>query len=474
MPENNPEQLELQPGFLNIYTEGKDELNLAEFPIASVGTRINSDVNTLVYEDEITDQKTGKVLPRRLTITGSDQYGLPVAFDDEVILGLVNLSKLQGFQSREVTFSRYQIIQILGWNHDDYYYRRIKESINRWLGVTLYYENAWRDKGTQKWVSDGFHLIDNVTWNDGTGQASVTWNKLIYRSFQNGSLKGLDLGIYRQLSKPLARRLYRFLDKRFFHGSTFTFDLKQFALNKLGISKTYGDIGQIKRALKPAIEQLEEAKFLHPLPDSERFTKVKRGQWNVTFRRFSQAALDQFELNIEHSDVADKLSSINRSELQNYGVSQKQAEALIKAYAVPHIAERIAWLKWRLKNDQNAAKIENIAGYLVNSIKSADFKPPIGFKSVEKLAQEAQKRQKAAQMGLMRQKRHQRAILAQEGKLKEANKEAKLYFAALPQSEKEKIRKRALSALPVANPKLQEAAVIAEVQTVLANSKPRS
>ena len=120
------EQLNLFPGFISI-SAGKDELNIAEFPIAALANRMNPEIKTITYQDEIQDAKTGQLMPRSLTITGSDLYGLPTSFDDEVILGLINLSRGQGFQSPSMNFNRHQVISVLGWSNDDYYYQRIKE-----------------------------------------------------------------------------------------------------------------------------------------------------------------------------------------------------------------------------------------------------------------------------------------------------------------------------------------------------------
>jgi hypothetical protein len=42
---------------------------------------------------------------------------------------------------------------------------QLKESINRWLGVTLYYENAWRDKKTGQWIDASFHFLEQVEFH---------------------------------------------------------------------------------------------------------------------------------------------------------------------------------------------------------------------------------------------------------------------------------------------------------------------
>jgi len=45
-----------------------------------------------------------------LTVTGSNAYGLPTGKDDEVLLGLIQLTRLQGFAERKVFFTRHELI----------------------------------------------------------------------------------------------------------------------------------------------------------------------------------------------------------------------------------------------------------------------------------------------------------------------------------------------------------------------------
>src|SRR4051812_9231901 len=72
---------------------GKDELNLAESPIALVTDRIPAGQKTLRFEDRYHDEVKGQLITRRLVVTASDEYGLPTAKDDEVILGLIQLTQ---------------------------------------------------------------------------------------------------------------------------------------------------------------------------------------------------------------------------------------------------------------------------------------------------------------------------------------------------------------------------------------------
>ena len=256
---------------------GKDEMNLAEFPLATLADRVPLGCKTLVFEDRIWDRGQRQHVARRLTISASDKFGLPTALDDEVILGLVQLSKADNFTNRQVQFSRYQLVHLLGWREEGKSYARLEESLKRWLGVTLYYENAWWDKCRKKWVDAHFHLLDNLMLyhrakrgersardDDGKPLSSFTWNEIIFRSFQAGHLRKLDLEFYHTLKSAVAKRMYRFLDKKFYFGHEQRYSLAQFAREHVGLSRNY-DAAQLKRRLNPAIKELEETGYLKPL-----------------------------------------------------------------------------------------------------------------------------------------------------------------------------------------------------------------
>src|SRR6516165_1835013 len=83
----------------------KDEMNLAEFPIALVTDRVPAGEKTIRFQDQIFDERKGQPVIRRLVITASEEYGLPTAKDDEVILGLIQLTRhANNFSQRTVCF----------------------------------------------------------------------------------------------------------------------------------------------------------------------------------------------------------------------------------------------------------------------------------------------------------------------------------------------------------------------------------
>jgi hypothetical protein len=356
--------------------DGRDELNLAEFPLAAIADRVPDNQKTLVFEDRIFDSGKSEMITRRLTISASDKFGLPTSLDDEVILGLIQLTKQNRFTERKVNFSRYQLIQILGWRHEGRSYERLEKSLKRWLGVTLYYDKAWWDKDEQSWVDENFHILEQVTLYDQERRlkrlrssnpelplSSFTWNEVVFRSFKSGYLKAIDLGVYRELELAAAKRMYRFLDKRFYHKSRWEFDLGEFAREHIGLSRNY-DTGQLKRRLNPAIAELEAVGFLEHLPLAQRYVKISRGEWRIVLIR---KAVPQLEpLNAVGSDLAKQLAA--------QGVTPSVARELVRDYPEELIKTQLEVLE-RLIQVKERESIRNPAGYLVKSIREG-YLPP--------------------------------------------------------------------------------------------------
>lgn len=356
--------------------DGKDEMNLAEFPLAALADRVPNDQKTLVFEDQIFDSGRSEMITRRLTITASEKFGLPTSLDDEVILGLIQLSKRSRFSDRKVNFSRYQLIQELGWRHEGRSYERLEKSLKRWLTVTLDYEKAWWDKEAQSWVDESFHILDNLTLYDqerrlrqlrsastDSALSSFMWNEVIFRSFRSGNLRTIDMRVFRQLEFAAAKRMYRFLDKRFYHKSRWEFDLTEFACEHIGVSRNY-DTGQLKRRLQPAIAELEAVGFLEVLPVAQRYVKISRGDWRIVFIR---KAVLQIE-----SPSQDAALLIKR--LAERGVTPSVATELVRDFPAELIEMQMEVLD-RLQQAKERESIRNPAGYLVKSIR-AGFLPP--------------------------------------------------------------------------------------------------
>ena len=376
-------------------SDGKDELNLAEFPLCSISDR-HSDQKTISFEDAIWDSNRGETITRQLTITGSDEHGLPTAQDDEVLLGLIQLTRLQGFANRRVDFTRYRLIQVLGWRDESKTYERLERSLNRWVGVTLYYKNAWWSREDKCWVDEKFHVLDNVTLFDresarrrrqSSGQSllplsSFVWNDVLFRSFASGNLKSIDFDLFKSLQSAIAKRLYRFLDKRFYHRRRWQFNLKELCWAHIGLARSY-DAASLKRTLKSGLIELEARGFIRPMEDVERFQKVASGEWTVLVEK----ALDHKIPRVPENKQPE--SPMLREALERRGVTASTAADTVSHHPADHIQAQIEVFDWLV--EQNDPKVSrNPAGFLVASIKG-EYAPPRGFLSLEERERQAQK-----------------------------------------------------------------------------------
>lgn len=375
---------------------GKDEMNLAEFPIALLSDRVPKGKKLIQYRDTVFDEKTGKHVNRTLTISADEAHGLPTAVDDDVILGLIQLTKMvNNFKSRDVEFSRLDLIKLLGWPDSGDSYRRLATSLKRWLSVTLLYDNAWRDNRNGDWVTKGFHILDNIELNNSRGHSvqgelfpsKITWNKVVFESFEAGYLKSIDYGLYLRLRHAIAKRMYRFLSKRMYFGPDLTFDLYDLAFAHIGISDTYrGNAGKIKEKLQPAIDELVNVGFLEPMDKTDRYTK--RGKdWDIRLIQKAPCPLPSSTSATPEGSVPQLVAALAARD-----VTKAAAEILVQQYPEENIRAKIEAFDWLLEQrEKRIAK--NPAGYLVKSIKE-DYAAPKGF--VPKAERDRRQREKEA------------------------------------------------------------------------------
>lgn len=424
---------------LPVSPSGKDEMNLAEFPIALLSERAPRGQKTVEFEDRFYDEGTGKVITRKVTITGSDKYGLPMAKDDEVILGLIQLTKMaNGFTNRTVPFCRSNLIQLLGWPHTGQSYRRLARSLDCWTFAGLSYENAWWNHEHRSWVSEKFHILDRVTLyakdrgpqRDAPRLSSFTWSEVIFHSFQSGYLKRFDFDFYRGLETSTAKRMYRFLDKRFYLKRKWEFDLRDFALTHVGLSRSYEGGTQIARKLRPAIEELEAKGFLEPLGPNERFVKILPGAWKIVLVGKGVRNIAPQKPGPSELEVA----------LIARGVTPATAAELQGAFPEEQIRARIEVFDWLVeKKDRRISK--SPGGYLAESIRKG-YAAPKGFvpkaERVKRLRTEAEQGRQAGEA-------RQRA--ESEERAREEAQQARIaaYWASLTPADQEALKKRALA-----------------------------
>jgi hypothetical protein len=411
---------------------GKDELNLAEFPIALLGEKAPHGVRTLEFRDQIFDGGKKKLLNRKLTIEGSETYGLPTAKDDEVVLALIQLSKRTRFNERTIYFTRFELINLLGWSNTGQSYSRVELSLRRWVSVTLHYENAWWDKSEQRWTSGAFHVIDEFELNDGrestpqmTPLASrVVWSSRVFGSFVEGHLKNIRYDIYVKLRSAISKRMYRFLDKRFHHAESCSFDLKNFAHEHVGLSRSYRDCGKLKEKLDVGVKELEAIGFLEPTAGEERYRNEGRGLWRVTFTRGRGGRKSPSASPAGESEPSDLVAELSRR-----GMTTTTAQGLARRYPAERIQRQIESFDWL--TEKTPGKIGEPGGYLVDAI-TKDYAVPKGF-----IPQAERRRREEARREKERREAEQRRLKqAVDDQTRRENEQVAAYWEGLSDEQK--------------------------------------
>jgi hypothetical protein len=93
--------------------------------------------------------------------------------------------------------------------------------------------------------------------------SSITWDKVLFRNFEAGNLKNLNLDRYLALKSSIAKSLFRLFDKRFYDGKPkFEINLRFLAHEHLGMSRNYKCDSVIKAKMENAHEELKAAKVI--------------------------------------------------------------------------------------------------------------------------------------------------------------------------------------------------------------------
>ncbi len=276
--------------------QGKDEMNLAVLPIARLG---RNDRRTRI-EYHGTFKERGKEQETMVWIV-EGAAGLPTEFAERVMVALLYLGSQQDFADRKMRFTVYRVLKVLGLTISNRNYRMVEKALKQLAGVLITSDKAWverTEEGKQKRVttSRGFHLVDEyyLHYQDGEEEGPesfVLWGARIWKSIQAGYLKMLDIDFYYSIENPLARRLYRFLDKIMAYEPEKPYQIDIFDLaNKLGMA-SYDHAAHLRRPLNTAAQELVERGYL------SHFEFLKVGKFSrIRFYRSSDRPTMQLPL----------------------------------------------------------------------------------------------------------------------------------------------------------------------------------
>ena len=267
-------------GKVEVVRHGRDEMNLVEYPFASLWK--NTEPGTeILHEWETEHPVTKRSLKAFWRVTGDPKLGLPTPSDEQVYLALMELTEESGLLSPSVHFTRHDLLRRLNWPVDQHYYNLLRDAFTRLGAVFITSQNAFWDAKARSFKTIGFNLIDNFEIleerrgrkrkepreAEGQGQISLPmsffkWNDVLFESFQSGYIRAIDLDFALSLRSSIALRLYRYLDKKSYDGrKEFEVELSVLCERHLGM-KPCRYPSKFKERLSPAHDELLARSFL--------------------------------------------------------------------------------------------------------------------------------------------------------------------------------------------------------------------
>ncbi len=227
---------------------GKDEMNLADFAICVIGSSAGASPTTIERSQKL---KIGDgFIEQKWILTASSQYGFPQTADDDVLLALIYLASEARLQFQKVESTRYELRKIMGWPA-------------KVFGII-----------------DSFQIVEG---RDGERRQKsfAQFSEVLWESIQAENLKKLDLDVYYGLRSPIAKRLYRFLDKRKHNKTCFELELQALAEVNIGLSSpTRVFPSQIKQTLVGPHKELNAIGFLNDV----NYFLGNNGAWRIRYR----------------------------------------------------------------------------------------------------------------------------------------------------------------------------------------------
>lgn len=245
-----------------------DDRNSSVLPLfdfsAGSSTRRNEIVVDRVVnlKREYEGAQAGRIVWR---VTGHPRLGLPGRYDQDVYVALLEMVRRRGGMPAdgEMHFSVYEIIGLVGRWQSGETYESVRTSLRRMAATVVMSDKAWWSPRTGSYVSRTFTLywLELAEHQNRAGRRAeshkLSWHPLVVESHDGDYVTPLNFDVYRQLTSPVSRRLYRLLTafgQRKERGYPLIWDA--YELRDLIPLAPYRYISQIERALTQAHSEL--------------------------------------------------------------------------------------------------------------------------------------------------------------------------------------------------------------------------
>ena len=333
------------------------EGNFEEHPYFRVGDR-NAGTGILSYENEL-KTKDGHVLQQSWTVRAAHGRGLPGRFDQDVYVALLHMIDQKGLPGDGwVSFSLYELVDLMGRKHSGRDYMQVRDSLKRMATTSIESVNAFYHRGRKEYLTDTFSLLLEVKLaelEEANGERRdrnrILLSQFFVESYKANYLKHIDSGFYWSLSSPIAKRLYRLIDKK--RSGRRLWEVELFSLRDRIPLSNYKFPSKIKEKLAPAHAELLEKNFLE-----EASFRKGDGKEYASYKIREDFIARKAAVQGRHYEE-EEIFCIQR--LRSEGMDGATAEELVTSHGVNRVMCYVEALPYQ-------KRIRNPAGWLRNAI----------------------------------------------------------------------------------------------------------
>src|ERR687886_1147621 len=358
------------------------EGNFEEHPYFRVGDR-NAGTGVMTYENELRT-RDGHVLRQSWTVRAAHGRSLPGRFDQDVYVALLQIIDDKGLpEDGWLSFSLYELVELMGRKHSGRDYRQVRESLRRLATTSIESDNAFYHRGWKEYISDTFSLLSEVKLSEHedpkgerTDRNRVLLSRYFMDSYKANYLKNIDVEFYWSLSSPIAKRLYRLVDKK--RNGRSLWEAELFSLKDRIPLSDYKYASKIKEKLAPAHTELIEKDFL------KRISYRNSGGSEFVSYEITEGFHVRRAASVLERPRDDEVFCIQR--LKAEGMGSNAAEELVAKHGPErclryceavtfqkNIRNRAGWLRWAI---EQAPELDVPASVAPTTFTKAPEPPP--------------------------------------------------------------------------------------------------
>ena len=320
--------------------------------------------NTLVNEE-------GERVQQHWRISVPEPYELPGPFDQDVWVAVQTLVGMRGGMPPDgrLYFSLYEILGVMRKLRKGDNYKELRASLLRLSATHFQADNAFYLKDKNKLATRTFTLWDvslDTEVDNETGEATerhfLEFNSVVRQSFQAEYLKTLDSDFYFSLRSPLAKRLYRLIDRKRQGKPRWSTSLDRLK-NMAPLAPSYKTPSKIRDVLETAHGELQRRGFLAGVSYEKRNgTHWVRWRVDPEFDRRRSLKARDGALSIDAGFTEDEEQVL--ALLIEKGVWPNVARDLLRRYDPEEcrlqveslrfqkgVTDAGAWIRWAIENN---------------------------------------------------------------------------------------------------------------------------